>query len=124
MKAAFDRLAEAQTEIRTKVNRAEQDANTKRSAAAAEVFRLQQSAAAYAREQTLQAAADADTFRKRLDQYRALAAADPDLLNGMWLDGMTRIFAQMKDAGRLDVLDHYLSKEGLNITQFPLQRKK
>ena len=26
--------------------------------------------------------------------------------------------------GRLDVLDHYLGSDGLNITQFPLQKKR
>ena len=124
VKAAFDRLAEAQTEIRTKVNRAEQAAQQKRSDAAAEVYRLKSSAAAYANEQVVQARAEADTFRKRLAQYQALAAADPSALNALWLDGMTRVYAKMKADGRVDVLDHYLSGEGLTITQFPLQRKK
>ena len=41
-----------------------------------------------------------------------------------WQDDMTRIYARMKEAGRIDVLDHYLSKEGLTITQFPLLPKK
>jgi hypothetical protein len=37
---------------------------------------------------------------------------------------VTRLFARMKDAGRLDVLDHYLTGEGLNILQFPPLPKK
>jgi hypothetical protein len=37
---------------------------------------------------------------------------------------MTRLFAKMQEAGRIDVLDHFLSGEGLNIMQFPLLPKK
>ena len=37
---------------------------------------------------------------------------------------MTRTYARMKDAGRLELLDHFLTSEGLTITQFPLLPKK
>jgi len=30
----------------------------------------------------------------------------------------------MKEAGRIELLDRYLTSEGLTITQFPLQPKK
>ena len=51
-------------------------------------------------------------------------STNPDYLNALWLDDMTRLYGRMKEAGRIDVLDHYLSKEGLTITQFPLMPKK
>jgi len=81
-------------------------------------------AAAYAGEQVLQAQGDAAYFLTRLQVYRELAARDPNYLSTLWRDQMTRIYDAMRAAGRIDVLDHYLSSEGLNITQFPLGGKK
>jgi membrane protease subunit HflK len=124
VKDAFDRLAQAQTNIRTQVNQAEQAADRKKREADAKVFHIQRLTAAYAQEQRLPAQADAETFLKRLEQYRKLVARDPDYLNTLWQDDMTRLYARMRETGRIDVLDHYLSTEGLNITQFPLLPKK
>jgi membrane protease subunit HflK len=124
VRADFDRLAQAQTEIRTKVNQAEQEADRRRSETDAEVYRMQRQATAYAKEQKLQADAEAASFLQRLEQYRKLARANPSYLNALWQDEMTRLYAKMQETGRIDVLDHYLSGEGLNITQFPLQPKK
>jgi membrane protease subunit HflK len=124
VKAAFDDLAKAQTEIRTKVNQAEQEVGQKRRDAEAEVYRLKRQAASYALEQKLHAEAEADSFLQRLDQYRKLTREAPDYLNRLWLDEMTRLYVKMQEAGRIDALDSYLSGEGLTITQFPLQPKK
>jgi modulator of FtsH protease HflK len=124
VKDAFDRLAQAQTEIRTKVNRAEQDADRRRRETEADIYRMQRGASAYAQEQKLQARAEGDSFLQRLEQYRKLAQADPKYINQLWQDDMTRLFAKMQEAGRIDVLDHFLSGEGLNIMQFPLLPKK
>jgi modulator of FtsH protease HflK len=124
VKTAFDDVAKAQTKIRTQVNQAEQAKERRLSETRAEVFHKERQAAAYAQEQKLQAEAEAVAFLKQLAQYTALAAKDSDYLNTLWLDAMTRMYAQMKEAGRIDVLDHYLGKEGLNITQFPLLPKR
>jgi membrane protease subunit HflK len=124
VKEAFDRLAQAEAGISTQVNRAEQEAGRKRSEAEAQGYQRRRAAAAYAHEQTVRAEAEADSFRRRLEQYRLLVKDSPDYLNTMWLDEMTRLYARMQEAGRIDVLDHFLSSEGLNITQFPLQPKK
>jgi membrane protease subunit HflK len=121
VKEAFDRLAQAQTSISTKVNQARQDADKRRSTAQAEAFRLDRSAKAYAREERIKAIAEADSFQRRLAQYRDLSAKNPDYLNAVWLDEMTRIYARMKEAGRIDLLD--LTSD-LSITQFPLTPKK
>jgi membrane protease subunit HflK len=124
VRADFDRLAQAQTEIRTKVNQAHQQADRRLSEAEADVYRMQSQAAAYAREQELAARAEAESFTKRLTQYRKLSRDNPTYLNVLWQDGMTRLYAKMQEAGRIDLLDHFLTAEGLNITQFPLQPKK
>jgi modulator of FtsH protease HflK len=123
VKDAFHNLAEAQNSIDVKVKRAEQDAEKRNSSADADAYRLKSSAHAYAQEQRIKAQADADTFRRRLAQYRELSAKNPDYLNAVWLDMMTRTYWKMRDDGRIDLLDHYLSGE-LNITQFPLPKKK
>jgi hypothetical protein len=67
---------------------------------------------------------DAASFRVRLAHSRTLRARDPDYLNTLWLVEMTRIYAQMRTAGRIDLLDHFLTSEGLSITQFPLSPRK
>jgi len=45
-------------------------------------------------------------------------------LNALWWDEMSRLFARMRENGRLDVLDNYLSGEGLSITQVPTLPKR
>jgi len=124
VKAAFENVAKAETAIGTQENQAQQRATSRRRDAEAKVQESQRSASAYAKEQRLAAHADATAFQKRLEQYRKLSARDPDYLNQLWLDEMTRIYAKMGEAGRIDVLDHFLTSEGLSITQFPLAPRK
>jgi membrane protease subunit HflK len=124
VKDAFDRVAQAQNSIQTQLNAAHEAAQRKLREAEAEIFRTERLTASYARTQELQARVEAENFLKRLDQYRHLSRTNPDYLNTLWLDDVTRLFARMKDAGRLDVLDHYLTGEGLNILQFPPLPKK
>jgi membrane protease subunit HflK len=123
VKNAFENLAQAQNGIKTKVNQANQEADAKRANTQADAFRLDRSAKAYAQEERVKALAEADSFRQRLAQYREFSAKNPDYLNAVWLDEMTRAYTKMRDGGRLDLLDHYLSGE-LNITQFPLPKKR
>jgi membrane protease subunit HflK len=123
VKEAFDKLAQAQTSISTKVNQARQDADKRRSTAQAEAYRLGRSAKAYANEERIKALAEADSFQKRLAQYRELSAKNPDYLNAVWLDQMTRTYARMREGGQIDLLDHFLGGD-LSITQFPLTPKK
>ena len=124
VKDAFDRVAQAQTGIETQTNAAHEAAQRKLRDADAEIFRSQRLTAAYARGQELQARVEAENFLKRLAQYRKLSAANPAYLNVLWLDDMTRLYTRMKDAGRLDLLDHYLTGDGLSIMQFPPLPKK
>lgn len=124
VKEAFERVTQAETNVRTQRNQALQEADKKQRAAEAEVFRIQRQTASYAQEQRFQASAEAEIYVKRLQEYRKLLARDPVYLNTLWQDEMTRLYARMREAGRIDVLDHYLSSEGLNLTQFPLLPKK
>jgi hypothetical protein len=53
-----------------------------------------------------------------------LVARDPNYLNALWWDEMNRLYARMRVNGRIDLLDHRLSGDGLDITQFPPIPKK
>jgi modulator of FtsH protease HflK len=120
----FDEVARTQMAIRTNINQAEQEADRKLRDAEAEHFRGQRLTAAYAREQRLLAQAEAETFEKRLEQYRRLSRENPNHLSGIWWDEMSRIYARMRAGGQIDLLDHHLAADGLDITQFPPQPKK
>jgi membrane protease subunit HflK len=122
--SAFEDVTKAQNAISTAVNEASQRAERRRREAEAERFRLRAMARAYAGEQALQAQADVLNFEKRLAQYRQLTARDPNYLNALWWDEMNRLYARMRQNGRIDLLDHRLSGDGLDITQFPPMSKK
>jgi membrane protease subunit HflK len=124
VKEAFDSVARAQTAIVTQLNAAHQFANSKQRTAEADIFKMQRLTAVYLHEQRLEARADAEAFAKRLGQYRELTKTNPDYLNVLWLDEMTRLYSRMRAAGRIDLLDHYLTGEGLSIVQFPPLPKK
>jgi modulator of FtsH protease HflK len=124
VRAAFEEVAQAETAIRTRINEAEQSADSLLRNAEATRYRLAQLAAAYGQEKRLEAQADGAAFLERLGRYRELSKGRPEYLNVLWLDEVTRLFARLKQSGSIDLLDHHLSGDGLNITQFPLNRKK
>lgn len=124
VKADFDAVGRAQTEIRTRINQAEERADTELRGVAAEIYKMEKLAAAYANEQILQAQADAGNFKKRLEQFRILQKQNPEHLAGIWHDEMTRLYARMRENGRLDLLDNHIGPDGLDITQLPLLPKK
>lgn len=124
VKDAFDKLAKAKTGIDTRINEAEREANRKRSEAMGRIDLIQREADSYAVIEQRTAKADAETFRKRLAQYQELSRTNPEYLNTLWLDEMTRLYGRMRAEGRIELLDHFLTSEGLSITQFPLQPRK
>ena len=124
VKEAFDRVAQAQNGMLTQLNAAHETAQRKLRDADAEIFRIERLAATYARTQDLQARVEAENYLKRLEQYRRLSSENAAYLNTLWRDEMARLYARMQDAGRLDLLDHYLTGEGLSILQFPALPKK
>jgi membrane protease subunit HflK len=119
VKDAFDRVTQAQTEMRTKTNAAESWANEHLRQQDAQAFALKQSASAYAQEQKLQSTADAQTFEKRLEQYRQARRDNTEVLTAMWWDRMGEVFKQLRVNGRLDLLDHHLGGDGINLIQVP-----
>jgi membrane protease subunit HflK len=124
VKDAFDQVTRAQTAIRTREHEARQEAARRVREAEAERFRIQQQIAAYANERRSLAQAEADSFEKRLQQYHRLRQANPDFLAGIWWDEMSKLFARMKDNGRIDLLDNHLGSDGLDITLVPPLPKK
>jgi len=124
VKDAFDRLGQAQTSIRTKENLALQEAASRMNAAESAALKIKREAHSYANDEHIKAMAEATSFRSRLQQFQEFSRKNPDYLNALWLDEMTRLYAKMREGGRIDLLDHYLTSEGLTITQFPLQPRK
>ncbi len=124
VKDAFSKLTNAQQSIPTKLSNADQEINSKCEIASAKVHDMKVKAQAYARTEIVGAHAAADSFRRRLALFRELSRTNPGYLNTLWLDDMTRIYARMREEGRVELLDHYLSSEGLTITQFPLAKQK
>jgi modulator of FtsH protease HflK len=124
VKASFDQVTQSQTEIRTRLNSAEQEAQRSVQAAEAEKYRLEQLAAAYANEQTVLARAEADSFERRLRQYQEMKRDNPDALTAIWWDEMGKLYAKLREGGRVDLLDHHLGPDGLDITVMTPPKKK
>jgi membrane protease subunit HflK len=124
VKADFDEVTRAQTAIHTVENEAQQrrieilrDVNQKS-------FQIQKEAEAYHTERLRLAQAEADRFTKRLQTYRRLRKDNPKYLAAIWWEEMGKLFARLKETGRLDLLDNHLGADGLDITTFPPMPKR
>jgi membrane protease subunit HflK len=124
VRAAFDNVAATKNSIDTLIKDAKKQAYGRERAAQSQAEEMERKAVTYAYAQETAATTEASNFLKRLDQYRELSRNNPDYLNTLWLDEMTRVYARMKESGRLELLDHYLTNEGINIMQFPLRPQK
>lgn len=124
VRGAFDQVTRAQTEIRTRKYTAEQEADRLQREADSDRYRVEQQTAAQVREQRLLAQAEAESFDKRRQQYHQYRQENPAFLAGIWWDEMGKLFTQLKDAGRIDLLDKHLGGDGLDITVFPPLPKK
>jgi membrane protease subunit HflK len=124
VKADFAAVAQEETRRETAINQARQAANTRLLDAKAEAFHIRRLTAAYQKEQRLQAQAEAATFNRQLEQYRRLRRENPGYLNGLWWDEISRLYARLRETGRIDLLDNYLGADGLDITQMPALLKK
>lgn len=121
---AFAAVTRAQANIRTQEQEAATAAEARLRVARAKAFDNEQSAAAQAHEKIALAKADADAFRRRLDQYRYMVQTNPDLLTALWWEELGPVFAKLHAAGRLDLLDHFLGPDGLDIMQIGPRIKK
>ena len=61
---------------------------------------------------------------QNLRYFVQLSRENPNHLNGIWWDEISRLYARMRAGGRIDLLDHHLGADGLDITQFPPLPKK
>ncbi len=119
VKDAFDRVTEAQAGIRTQINTAESRARELLRQKESEKFSKVQRALAYAQEQRLQAEAEASAFGQRLARYRQDRQQNPGILAAIWWDQMSELFQRLRANGRLDLLDHHLGADGLDLMQVP-----
>ncbi len=124
VKDAFENVTRAETGIERRVHEASQEADAKWRAAQAEKFRTERMTAAYVHEQRVMAEAEAHNFEARLAQYRRLRKDNPYYLNALWWDEMGRLYARLRQNGRIDLLDNRLGAGGLDITQMPVLPKK
>jgi len=124
VKFAFDEVSRAQTAIGTRIHEARQEEARRLLGAEAERNQIEKMTAAYAREQVVLARAEAANFEKRLKQYQQLRKENPNILAGIWWDEIGKLFASMKENGRIDLLDNHLGSDGLDITIAPPLPKK
>jgi regulator of protease activity HflC (stomatin/prohibitin superfamily) len=122
---AFAAVTRAQANIRTQEQEAATAAESLMRTAKAKAFDAEQIAAAQAHERIALARADADAFRRRLEQYRQARQTNSEVLTAIWWEELGPVFAKLHAAGRLDVLDHFLGPDGLDIMQLgPRMPKK
>jgi membrane protease subunit HflK len=114
---AFVGVTSAQAGIRTREQEAGRDANERLRQAATKADELTQSAAAGAHESLARGGADVAGFRQRLAQYQRARRTNPEVLTVMWWDELGPLFAKLRSAGRLDLLDAHLGPDGLDIMQ-------
>jgi membrane protease subunit HflK len=124
VKDAFDEVSRAQTKIETGRNEAEQKAESQLRTAEAEVYRIGQNAAAYAHNKRLLAEGDAGRFLERLRQYEAGRRTNPHYLRQIWEEERGKLFARLKENNQIDLLDHHLGADGLDLFTAPRMPKK
>jgi membrane protease subunit HflK len=115
VKEAFDDVTRAQTEIRTRINEAEQDADRKRQDARAEAEHLRNLAEVFVKNQIRQAEVDRDSFNYHLEQIRKPGADRGEYLRLVWWQTVGKMLLAMAGNGQIDEISNYLSKNGLEI---------
>jgi membrane protease subunit HflK len=119
VKPAFDSVALAQTRNITLINAAEQSVARELQLAEAEKYRLEQETAAYIHARKLLAQRDAEGFLKRLHEYEVGRKQNPQYLRQIWEEERGKLFARLKQNGQIDLLDHHLSANGLDLITAP-----
>ncbi|HEY7153026.1 MAG TPA: SPFH domain-containing protein [Gemmataceae bacterium] len=119
VKPAFDSVALAQTRTTTLINDAEQTVARDLQLAEAEKYQLEQETAAYVHARKLLARRDAEGFLKRLREYEVGRQRNPQYLRQIWEEERGKLFARLKQNGRIDLLDHHLSANGLDLITAP-----
>jgi modulator of FtsH protease HflK len=123
VKPAFDAVAQAQTAISTKINKAEQERESALRTAEGAKFRKEQDTAAYVNNRVTLAKGEADRFLERLRQYEEGKKRNPNYLRQIWEEERGKLFAKLKQNGQIGLLDHHLGADGLDMTISPLPKK-
>jgi modulator of FtsH protease HflK len=117
VRGSFEEVNRAQTAARSQEQRAHQEAGRMRQDAASTGYQLEQQALGSAVGKKAMAKAEADSFKKRLEQFRKNRVTNPDSLAAIWWDEMGRVWLGFKGRGRIELLDAYLGPDGLDLTQ-------
>jgi membrane protease subunit HflK len=125
VRAAFEAVTQAQTEIRTRETQAQQQASMRLRDAEALRYKLEQEAEQYRESQLGQARAEATAFLNELAAYREVAKTNPDALAFVWWTEMAKALATLEArGGKVKPLDQHLQNGELNITEFfPLPKR-
>ena len=115
VKSAFDDLAREQTRIATKVNNAEQEAESQWRQALSYQYGVEQETAAYTSNSRLLARREAESFLNRLHKYQQARRDNPDYLRQIWQEERGKLFAKLKENGQLGLLDDHVGPDGLDV---------
>jgi membrane protease subunit HflK len=119
VKPDFDSVALAQTRNTTLRNTAEQNAARDLRMAEAEKYRLEKETSAYVHTRKLLTTQEADRFLKRLHQYEVGRKDNPFYLRQIWEEERSKLFTRLKQNGQIDLLDHHLGANGLDLITAP-----
>ena len=119
VKPDFDSVALAQTRNTTLRNTAEQNVARELRMAEAYVYGLKQETVAYVHARKLLAQQEADRFLNRLRQYEIGRKDNPYYLRQIWEEERSKMFARLKENGQIDLLDHHLGANGLDLFTAP-----
>jgi modulator of FtsH protease HflK len=123
VKPDFDSVALAQTRNTTLRNQAEQQVAGDLRRAEADVYSIEQDTAAYVHSRKLLAHKDAEGFLKRLHEYEMGRKHNPRYLRQIWEEERGKLFARLKQNGQIDLLDHHLGANGLDLITAPPSSK-
>jgi membrane protease subunit HflK len=125
VRAAFEKVTQAQTAIRTSELQAQQQASMRLREAEALRYKWEQEAEQYRESQLGQARAEAAAFLDELAAFREVAKTNPDALAFLWWTEMAKALVTLEArGGRVKPLDQYLQNGELNVTEFfPLPKR-
>jgi membrane protease subunit HflK len=117
VRSDFEKVNLAESDARTLEQRARQEESQRLREAEGTRYQHEQQAIAYGDGRRVVAKAESAGFLLRLEQYRELKKQNPEILTAIWWDEMGKILLGMKGRGRIDLLDHHLGPDGLDISQ-------
>ncbi len=124
VKSAFDDVAREQTRIETKVNNAQQEAESNQKAALSDRYRIEQETAAYVSGRLKLAESAAAAFLDRMRKYHDGLRDNPAYLRQIWDEERGKLFAKLKENGQLGLLDDHIGSDGLDLNMTaPLPKK-